>query len=373
MARWKSLHIERFRRLENLRLEGLGSVNLLVGRNNSGKTSVLEALAVASSPTSALNWINTARERELRSARTPVLQSLNWMFPHTSPRQNGYEGSVAISVAMDPLHHGQRSLFEPDSIRFEADYREFREVPLQPAELPAGDSTAEEAAGYVGRLTVRLSKSGNGPQEPLEEVVHEFRGEKFVAERERPPILPHQFVSPVSHRTNQQLLSAVDRVLEERRKPEVIRLLRRFASDVDDIEIRSPEWWRAVVYVHHEGLGHVPLAVEGDGMRRALAFASAATLARGGVLLLDEVETALHPEALAGMFRFLVEVCRETDVQLFVTTHSLEAVDAMLGSVDEGLDLVGFRLPARDSGVPLKRFDGQTLHDLRHEGGLDIR
>jgi hypothetical protein len=142
---------------------------------------------------------------------------------------------------------------------------------------------------------------------------------------------------------------------------------------VEDIEIRSPQGRGAVIHLYHAGIGHVPLAVEGDGMRRALAIASAAVQARGGTLLLDEVETALHRDALAGIFRFLVETCRQLDVQLFVTTHSLEAVDAMLGSVDEGLDLVGFRLPARDSGVPLKRFDGQTLHDLRHEGGLDIR
>ena len=37
MPHWKSIHIERFRRLEGLRLDNLGTVNLLVGKNNSGK------------------------------------------------------------------------------------------------------------------------------------------------------------------------------------------------------------------------------------------------------------------------------------------------------------------------------------------------
>lgn len=374
MPHWKSLHIERFRRLEDLRLEQMGAVNLLVGRNNSGKTSVLEAMAVACHPSSPFNWINTAWEREAKSARTPVLEVLNWMFPHRSPRQNGYEGTVAISGVLNPSPGEQASLMGPDAIRIQADYREFQEVALKSAE-PAGDEpAAEEPAGYAGKMTIRVQQGPVGTAlGPPDEFIHEFRGGKFSVEGEGPMLLPHQFVSPVSHRTNQQLLTALDQVLEERRKPELVELLRRFASDVDDIEIRSPQGRRAVIHLHHEGLGHVPLAMEGDGMRRALAFASAAALAKGGVLLLDEVETALHPEALGGMFRFLVETCRETRVQLVVTTHSLEAVDAMLNSVGEESDLVGYRLPERGSGLSPKRFGRQTLHDLRHEGGLDIR
>jgi energy-coupling factor transporter ATP-binding protein EcfA2 len=374
MPHWKSLHIERFRRLENLRLEELGSVNLLVGKNNSGKTSVLEALAVACQPSSPINWINTAWEREVKSARTPVLEVLNWMFPHTSPRQNGYEGMVAISGVVNPSLGGQACLMGPDAIRVQADYREFEEVSLNPAEPMDDEPAVEEPTGYVGTMKIQVQKGPVGfPLGPGNAYQFEFRGEKFSVEGELPVLLPHQFVSPVSHRTNQHLLATLDQVLEERRKPQVIELLRRFASDVDDLEIRSPQGRRAVIHLHHEGIGHVPLAMEGDGMRRALAFASAAALAQGGVLLLDEVETALHLEALAGMFRFLVETCRETHVQLFVTTHSLEAVDAMLSSAGEMVELVGYRLPERGSSNPVKRFDRQMLYELRHEGGLDIR
>ncbi|HMV69068.1 MAG TPA: AAA family ATPase [Myxococcota bacterium] len=40
------LSIENFRGIRELGLDGLGRVNLLVGRNNSGKTSVLEAVHI---------------------------------------------------------------------------------------------------------------------------------------------------------------------------------------------------------------------------------------------------------------------------------------------------------------------------------------
>ena len=48
MRHLDSLTIGAFRGLRDVKLEGLGSVNVLVGDNNSGKTSVLEALALGS-------------------------------------------------------------------------------------------------------------------------------------------------------------------------------------------------------------------------------------------------------------------------------------------------------------------------------------
>ncbi len=42
----KSLHIKNFRMLEDFQVSKLGRVNLIVGKNNSGKSSVLEALRI---------------------------------------------------------------------------------------------------------------------------------------------------------------------------------------------------------------------------------------------------------------------------------------------------------------------------------------
>lgn len=375
MPHWKSLHIERFRRLENLRLDELGSVNLLVGKNNSGKTSVLEALAIASHPFSPLNWINTAWEREVKSARTPVLEVLSWMFPRQAPRQNGFEGLVNLAGCLDERHGNDLGLVPARDIRIEAGYREFREVDLRSTDLACDSTEVDGPSEYAAEMTVRLRRREVGTQTWEDERhSHQFRGDKPFAEEDWPALVPHQLVSPVSHRTNAQLLAAVDQVLGDRRKNQLVDLMAKFASDLDDIEIRSPQGRRAVIYLHHRNLGHVPLSMEGDGMRRALTFASAASLAKGGILLLDEVETALHPEALAGMFRFLVGVCRETQVQLFVTTHSLEAVDAMLGSLGTQPDgLVAYHLPPRGTSLSAYRLGGESIRSMRKESGLDLR
>jgi predicted ATPase len=186
--------------------------------------------------------------------------------------------------------------------------------------------------------------------------------------------MPCEYITPVSHRTSRRLATAFDQVLKKRQKAELLSLLQLFSPDVADVEYLSPEGRTAVIHLYHQGIGHIPLAIEGDGMRRTLAFATAATLASGGILLVDEIETALHPEALAGVYRFLIRACRLADVQLFATTHSLEAVDAILAACDNSLDsLAAYRLPAKSSGDVIKRFGGETVHHLRHENAMDLR
>ena len=93
-----------------------------------------------------------------------------------------------------------------------------------------------------------------------------------------------------------------------------------------------------------------------------------------GVLLIDEIESSLHTSALGSLFSWLVKSCEELDVQLFATTHSLEAVDAMIEAESKNLDrIVGYHLEA-PSGVPqVQRLDGHMLHRLRYERGLDVR
>lgn len=46
--RIQTLQIEQFRALRKLRIEGLGRVNMITGKNNTGKSSVLEALRIFS-------------------------------------------------------------------------------------------------------------------------------------------------------------------------------------------------------------------------------------------------------------------------------------------------------------------------------------
>lgn len=110
-------------------------------------------------------------------------------------------------------------------------------------------------------------------------------------------------------------------------------------------------------------------------MRRCVLLA--ATLPRlknGAILLIDEVETGIHVKTLGCVFQWLIELARQLDVQVFVTTHSLEALDALIlaPSAQQG-DAVAFQLARSEQSTTAKRFGGDLLLRLRQERGLDLR
>jgi AAA15 family ATPase/GTPase len=119
-----------------------------------------------------------------------------------------------------------------------------------------------------------------------------------------------------------------------------------------------------------------PLSTFGDGVRRALLIAAAIPSAQNGVLLIDEIESALHVSILDSMLDSLRLAAEKYDVQIFATTHSLETVDAMAnafrGSKD---DLVGYKLREGKKGIPndAYRLSGKAISDMRNMEGYDIR
>jgi AAA15 family ATPase/GTPase len=64
----------------------------------------------------------------------------------------------------------------------------------------------------------------------------------------------------------------------------------------------------------------------GDGMWRMLAMAIAITHCKGGVLLIDEIDTGLHYSVMSQMWRLIYNAAKDLDVQVFATTHSYDCV-----------------------------------------------
>ena len=73
--------IDGFRGLKNFRLDGLGLINVLVGPNDSGKTSVLEALSILCNPLEPSEWMWMVRRRDFGRLDETRIQSLRGASP----------------------------------------------------------------------------------------------------------------------------------------------------------------------------------------------------------------------------------------------------------------------------------------------------
>jgi predicted ATPase len=180
--------------------------------------------------------------------------------------------------------------------------------------------------------------------------------------------IPSAYVTTVAHRT-ENLTDKLSNALTEERRASILSLLQAIQPTITNFEILTRPNQGAQVWLKDEKTGWMPISTAGDGLRRALHFAAAAATAKGGVLLIDEIESALHRDALRKIFGHLLRESHALDVQIFATTHSLEALDAILAEATDESPLVVYNL----SPAGAHRTSLDQLRVIREENGIDIR
>lgn len=351
--------IERFRGLREVELKKLGRVNLLVGPNNSGKTSILESLILYGRPLDPLAWQGAASLRDGFVVRGREPESLRWLFP-VSEEEEVRGGSGAIQSRCSLRGQGTFSVQHVEST-----YK-----PLARLGAPSQRQPGAELA-----ILVSLVPSEGLPAQGRRGLYTFWSDEPFVRQGAVPePKLPVEFVSPYGHRLDFQLVQSFKQTTLEEKQHELLELLVRIDPSIERIESLPGDGQEASLYFKLRENGYLPINAMGDGIRRSLALALALLQAKGGLLLVDELESAFHFAALKRVFSWLLEACRQYDVQLFATTHSLEAIDAVL-AVDqtEEEDIVTYRLERQGRHYQAVRLGEGELRLLRNELGQEVR
>jgi len=355
------LTIRRFRGLQNLTLDDLGRVNLLVGPNNSGKTSVLEAIAIFCQPLDLRAWLDATWRREALNPDDPFFLSVEWMFPHDRLVDGPFvEGKISIAGLGQFRGRDLEAFYTPLS--------RIATMRTAPPEGSAGGSqNGYEQAGARVELHATVD-----PEDTISRRYDLWEGDTLPISG-HPLSLPVRTITPVSHRV-EPIQTELSEATLAGQKHQILSLLKQLDSQIRDVLILTPKGRRPAIYIDYASNGLLPLSAFGDGVRRAFLIALVLNSVAGGVLLIDEIESSLHVTALGSLFSWLAKSCEELDVQLFATTHSLEAVDAMIEAEVQNLDrIVGYHLDA-PKGVPqAQRLDGDLLQRLRYKRGLDVR
>jgi len=376
--------IDGFRGLRALALEDFGLINILVGGNNSGKTSVLEALSIICQPVNPYEWLAMVRRRDFGGLDETRLQSLRWCFTRDRLPLDADELVSAICQfeceGCFPLRRLGVQYSEFLGIPSPDDLRRWRRFSRRPEDLDTEQMRGAEliqmptwrAEGPLP-LQFRGRPTSYGGSQTLK--VWEFDPVR-VSGLSRGAKIDCETLTPYSYQTNRNQVRSQSKTIFEDDSPGVLELLRDFDTDIEGIDLASFAGDRPAVYLKHRRLGIAPLSIFGDAMRRSVLLA--ATLPRlrnGGILLIDEVETGVHVSALGRVFEWLVASARRLGVQVFVTTHSLEALDALISapSISPEEDVVVFHLTQLEGATQCKRFAGDLLHRLRFERGLDVR
>lgn len=320
MAMIGKLAIESFRGIKNLKINNLNYVNLFVGDNNCGKTSVMEALQFFRTADLLGNIYTIARQREniFWMNSNSIYENFMCMFPHNTEELEINISGMCNGKDMTYNIRGKEKQILIDIKELD------RFFVRENMEWLAAEPKTEEFEGIISYKYGEMKKTEQMKINRLTGI-----SGTPAAESEEFKII---YVAPFEHLKG----SIISQIIKSDGYKEIcLKALQLFDENIEDMMIfKSDVSNRPVEYLKHKRLGNMPLSTYGDGIKKVLVLSNAIAKAAGGILLIDEIETAIHKKYYDDIFRFIVKACKAFDVQIFVTTHSLEAIDGLLATQD---------------------------------------
>jgi hypothetical protein len=312
----QSIEVEGYRGIGQLQLPCLGRVNLFVGENNAGKTSLLEAvqLCATRSPRTVLASIlrerssfrprfSSARNRDFTPEQiSAAVDSVRSLFFGT------FSGTVGNAIRIGPVDEPDRKLI----------------VSLPWASTP-GQMVEGELELFLEAESplIQLERGGQTAELSLDWFLRRF-GIMLTGTSQSTALVPAQGFERA------RLAEMWDQAAAAGYAPQVENALRGVIPELERIYLlgEAAGGGRSVALQLAGSVRPVPLASMGDGTNRVFGLALACVRSRGGVLLVDEVENGLHHTVQLDVWESLFKLAEELAVQVFATTHSWEAVVA---------------------------------------------
>ncbi len=346
--RIKSLSIQDFRGFRRFEMNDLGRINLIVGTNNSGKTTVLEALNILMAHGNpAPLWTTLDRRREVIWVEHD--ESGTVTSKHYEVRQlfRGYGIEVGKHFQLSAnTDIGCVKMIADVSDKYPVSNSQVIQDQLLRAAIPED---------LVPPLTLSLSWSNNGSQEidfPVSQrgiiaatvIAMATRG---AMGNGRPP----RFVSS-SALTAEAAVSFFGEIVLTPEEDMVVDALRIIEPSIERIAsagsdrissgLALPQ--RAGIFVRlKDAKDRIPIGSMGDGIWRILGLALNIVHSRDGILLIDEIDTGLHYTVMEDMWKFLDSATKTYNVQVFATTHSRDCYESLAAiahsSVSENSDV----------------------------------
>lgn len=354
----KDLEVDLYRGIKNLELDNLSDINILTGDNNSGKTSILEILRAMNSPLEIESWNDS-----LRVPQTIFFSNSLSFFENTSLLFNVNKNFIKYRFVT-----GSNIKMEI-YISCEEEEVELEEKEIDKISGIVFKNKKSDSEKLVPVKKIKLSFYKNNKLVNKQEI-YEVSRRRIIKNKTEDEFLSTVYVSPFQHIESTAYLNNIFN--DPKLYQEMIEILKEFDRGI--ISINASREGRSVIYKILSQSGSIPLNVYGDGMKKAILLISAVVKAKNGILLLDEFETAIHTTAMKEVFSWILRSCVKLNVQLFLTSHSKEAIEKVLNCCPELQEKINlYTLYKKENQTVARRLTAKEAIEASESFNLELR
>ena len=304
---FSNIYIKNYRGLRSAEIKGLSQINLLFGKNNCGKSSVLESIFLISGQSNPTLPVTVNNMRGISSFSE---QAMTIDFYGSDP-----ENKISIVAEGDVRRELTVEMIRSDS----------HDVSLE--NLHSGKS--DEALLDYG-LKSHYKLNGNNTQYNSEIRLSKNKSSKGrvgIDKRYKETLLS-QFIP--SGFLQIPITDKFANIVKNKQEGEILETLRIIEPRIKDIQLVGSE-----IMVDIGMSRRLPINVLGDGIRKLLCIILAIFECANGILIIDEIDNGLHFSVMKNLWSTIFSAAIRNNVQLFISTHSVDMIKGLADCLSE--------------------------------------
>lgn len=354
----RSVEIENFKSLKYIALNDLGRLNLFGGKNNVGKTTLLEALFLF----------------------------FDRMNPNMLIRQYNWRGVTGIPVRSDtmfaPIFYNfdlketikikilrEHGVEEVMSLCFQDENQQVFSIPVNREESSGSSNEAIQSMVKIeyrdGKRGERdlfhffINTSGGFGMQIVQAKFKEIQNAYFLGSK-----IPFNPVETAVRYGELDIRGEAEQLLP------YLQTIEPRLKKLVSVALPNGE---SMLYGDIGLSKKVPFAYMGDGLSRLLTILLAIAYTREGIILIDEIENGFHYSKMPKIWEILMKAATDYGCQIFATTHSYECLSSAVSGISEGnRDFRYIRLERVGEKITPKTFTFSEL-EMAIEQGWEVR
>jgi len=344
---FSELHIKQYKGYNNLEVPKLNKINLFAGANNVGKTSLLEAIRLLIIQNDANDYLAL---QQLRGKFAHGKMPPHWIIENFTENTYGEEQSpIKILGKFDD-----------------------KDISIQ---IERTDNIEADKSTYLGSLSFKGSYRGITAESlasffERKENAYQIKSAKIYH------LCPFAYVSPFSGYWNNKLFDAHAKNTEKKTYQKVIGFLREHIDpSISDIELTEKNNLKRFLVDSKSYKTAVDLSHFGDGVQHIFRTTLQFALAENGVILIDEIEAAIHHSLMIEFSKFIQELAESFNVQVFITSHSGECINAFVenGYSNDKISMYHLTKDNEKNKIECLHISGERYKEIYQKKGLDLR
>lgn len=323
---YKSFTIKNFRCFSEFTFKPLEQINLIAGKNNIGKTALLEAL-----------WMHHGYQNPQLGVRIDAFRGIALIREDEVMinlfKEFDQKKDIIITSIDEKKKKANLTIKKMESpiITVPIDMEEYKKKREKGISTNSELSTSESTT--VSRPEIHFKFTSNKSKKVESKAYFDKDQLKFEQARKIDKSLGI-YLTP-SHIENPDAIAERYGNLEvNKSESDIIQVLKIIEPDIQKLIVRV----RTGVPIIYGDTGKkkmIPLQLMGDGIGRLFRIALAVTDAPNGIVLVDEIENGLHYTVIKNVWKAIALLSRKYKTQVFATTHSRECIQSAYEAFNE--------------------------------------